>query len=62
MPDAVHAAVWRRWLGEMTPQLQLFVDRVIVPALLERFLREQASVATAGATPTAELPKSSATV
>jgi hypothetical protein len=46
----------------MTPQLQLFVDRVIVPALLERFLREQASVATAGATPTAELPKSSATV
>ncbi len=27
----------------MSPELQGFIDRVIVPALLERFLREQAS-------------------
>jgi hypothetical protein len=25
----------------MNPELQMFIDRVIVPALLERFLREQ---------------------
>jgi hypothetical protein len=27
----------------MNPDLRAFVDRVIVPALLERFLREQAA-------------------
>jgi hypothetical protein len=26
----------------MSPELRAFIDRVIVPALLERFLREQA--------------------
>jgi hypothetical protein len=25
----------------MTPELKAFIDRVVVPALLERFLREQ---------------------
>lgn len=28
--------------GLMKPELRAFLDRVIVPALLERFLREQA--------------------
>jgi hypothetical protein len=27
----------------LNPDLRLFIDRVIVPALLERFLREQAA-------------------
>ena len=29
----------------MSPDLRAFVDRVVVPALLERFLREQAASA-----------------
>jgi hypothetical protein len=33
----------------MNPDLRAFVDRVVVPALLERFLREQA--ATGGGNP-----------
>jgi hypothetical protein len=33
----------------MTPELQDFVDRVIVPALLQRFLREQAARTTPSA-------------
>jgi hypothetical protein len=35
-------------MNTMTPDLRTFVDRVIVPALVDRFLREQAA-ASAGA-------------
>ena len=46
------------------PELRLFVDRVIVPALLERFLREHASpIVTETATvESSDLPKTEATV
>jgi hypothetical protein len=27
----------------MNPQLRVFIDRVVIPALLERLLKEQAS-------------------
>jgi hypothetical protein len=30
----------------MNPDLRTFVDRVIVPALVDRFLREQAAAGT----------------
>jgi len=31
----------------MNPDLRTFVDRVVVPALVERFLREQAAASAA---------------
>lgn len=47
----------------MNPDLRVFIDRVIVPALLERFLREQAAAAARGpvAVSVADLPKPEAT-
>ena len=44
----------------MSPDLRLFIDRVIVPALLERFLREHA--ASVESTAAVDLPKPSASV
>jgi hypothetical protein len=38
------------WLA-LHPELRTFVDRVIVPALLERFLREQADAVGPPPTP-----------
>jgi hypothetical protein len=35
-------------MHSMNPNLQIFIDRVIVPALVDRFLREQ-TAASAGA-------------
>jgi hypothetical protein len=44
----------------MSSDLRAFVDRVVVPALLERFLWEQAAAAVVAAQ--ADLPKIEATV
>jgi hypothetical protein len=38
---------------EVSPELRAFIDRVIVPALLERFLREHAAPQNAADTPAA---------
>jgi hypothetical protein len=37
----------------MSPDLRVFVDRVVVPALVERFLREQAAASGAPIRPAA---------
>lgn len=31
------------WANTMNPDLRIFIDRVVVPALLGRFLREHAA-------------------
>jgi hypothetical protein len=38
-------------LMTLSPQLRELVDRVVVPALLERFLREHGAAAATGASP-----------
>jgi hypothetical protein len=35
----------------MSPDLRTFIDRVVVPALLERFLREQMTTSLGPTTP-----------
>ena len=37
----------------MSPELRAFIDRVILPALVERFLRDHAPQQTAADTPAA---------
>jgi len=37
----------------INPELRVFIDRVIVPALLERFLRDQAAGSSAPIRPAA---------
>jgi hypothetical protein len=49
-------------MDTMSPELRAFVDRVIVPALLERFLREQAAEAPSPEPVGLIVAKSNATV
>jgi hypothetical protein len=51
-----------RETGRLHPELRLFIDRVIVPALLERFLHEHAAARPTSVSAVDDLPKADATV